>query len=258
MDFKVQFMSEFGASADTLPFNLGRLAFALAKRIAPCADMNLDGRRTQLRGRLDLPCVSRDKKRNPNAGIIEPGDEWRQLVMLPGGVEAALGRAFGALFRHQANRVRHRLERNAEHLVGRRHLKIERLVDFGFQPSNIIVANMTAILTQMCRYPVAASSDCKFSCPHRIRVTASARVPDGGDVIDIHAKTEPIHALAIHPFGLGHHGLCAQLRQYRGKMFEVVDLKINCNVSEIGRAPCHANIVDIAIVFRNDLRNLCK
>jgi len=100
MNFKAQFMSEFGAGADTLPFSVGRLALALAKRIAPCANMHLDDRRMQLRSRLDLPRVSRDKKRNPNAGIIEPGDKWRQLIMLPGGIETALCRAFGTLLRH--------------------------------------------------------------------------------------------------------------------------------------------------------------
>src|SRR4029078_8447254 len=70
------------------------------------------------------------------------------------------------------------------------------------------------------------------------------------------AKAKTIHALAVHPFGHGHHGLRTQLRQYRGEMLEVVDLKIDRNISEIRRAPRHTNIVDVAIVFRNDLRNL--
>lgn len=258
MNFKAPLMSEFGAGEDTLPFSVGHLAFAFAERIAPGTDMNLDDRRTQPRGRLDLSRISRDKKRNTDAGIIEPGDVRRQLVMLPCGVETAFGRAFGTLFRHQANRVRLCFERDAKHLIGRRHLEIKRLVNLGFQPSNIIVANMTTIFAQMCRYPVGAGGDCKFGRPYRIRVTASTRVTDGGNVINIHAKTKPLHALAIHPFGLGHHGLCAQLRQYRGQVLEVVDLKVDRNVSEIGCAPCHADIVDIAIVFRNDLRNLCK
>ena len=39
-------------------------------------------------------------------------------------------------------------------------------------------------------------------------------------------------------------------------MLEIVNLKINGHVGEIRRAPRHADIVDIAVMFGDDLRNL--
>ena len=110
--------------------------------------------------------------------------------MLPGGVEAALGRALGAFFRHQANRVRHRLERDTEHLLGGRHLEIERLVDLRFQARNIIVANVTAIFPQVRCNAVAAGGNCKLGRAHRVGMTPAAGIADGSDVINIDAETE--------------------------------------------------------------------
>jgi hypothetical protein len=43
-------------------------------------------------------------------------------------------------------------------------------------------------------------------------VAAAARIANGSDMVDVDAKPETVHALAIHTFGLGHHGLGAQLR----------------------------------------------
>jgi hypothetical protein len=40
-------------------------------------------------------------------------------------------------------------------------------------------------------------------------MTATPRVTDRSDVIDIDAKPKTIHALAVHPLGLGHHRLRA-------------------------------------------------
>ena len=39
-------------------------------------------------------------------------------------------------------------------------------------------------------------------------------------------------------------------------MLEIVNLEINGHVGEIGSAPRHANIVDIAVMFGDDLRDL--
>jgi hypothetical protein len=42
-------------------------------------------------------------------------------------------------------------------------------------------------------------------------VAATARVANGGDMVDVDAKPKTLHALAVHPFGFCHHGLRAQL-----------------------------------------------
>lgn len=179
-----------------------------------------------------------------------------KLSALPDGIESTFGRAFGAFFGDQAHGVRLGFQRDCDHLLGRRHLEIKRFVDLGFKPSNIIVANMTPIFAQMCRDAVAAGGDCKFCRAYRIRVTAPTCVANGGDVIDIDAEAKTIHALAVHPFGLGNHRLRAQLRKDRGEMLEVIDLEVNRNIRKIRRPSRHADIVDVAIVFGYDLCDL--
>jgi len=49
------------------------------------------------------------------------------MIMSADDVEAAFGRALAAFFRDEATGVRPRVERNRHHIVGRRHLEIQRL-----------------------------------------------------------------------------------------------------------------------------------
>ncbi len=110
-------------------------------------------------------------------------------------VEPAFRRALGAPLGHQAGGVRLGLERDVQHLLGRRHLEIERLGDlwlgdFGLEPGHVGVANVAAILAQMRRYAVRARLDGEQSGAHRVRPLAAARVADGGDVIDVHAEAD--------------------------------------------------------------------
>ena len=114
----------------------------------------------------------------------------RQLLVLAGGVEPAFGGALGALFRHQADRVRRGLERDGEHFLGRRHFEIERLVDLGLQPRDVVVADMAAVLAQMRGDAVGAGRDRELGRAHRIGMAPAARVADGGDVVDIDAEAK--------------------------------------------------------------------
>jgi len=129
--------------------------------------------------------------------------------MLPDHVEAAFSCAFLTLFRHQARRMRLYLERNAHHLVGRRHFEVERLVDLRLQPRDVIIANMPSILPKMSSDPVTTGRNRKLGSSHWVRMTATARIANGGDVIDVDTETETLHALAVDPFGLRHHRLGA-------------------------------------------------
>jgi len=112
----------------------------------------------------------------------------RKLRALSKRVEPAFGGALAALLRHQAGRVRFRLERNRHHLVGRRHFEIERPVDLGFQPRDVVVADMAAVFAQVRGDAVSARSDRELGRAHRIGMRPAARVADGGDVVDIDAE----------------------------------------------------------------------
>ena len=150
--------------------------------------MDLDHRSTQFCRRLELSGFSRNEQRNAHASIVEPGDEGRQMIVLAGGVEPALSGALRALLRYQADRVRHGLERDGEHLVGRRHLEIERLVDFGFQARDIVIADVATILAQVRGDAVGAGNNRELGGTHRIGMATAAGVADGGDVIDIDSE----------------------------------------------------------------------
>ena len=76
------------------------------------------------------------------------------------------------------------------HLVGRRHFEIERLVDLGFQPRDVVVADVAAVLAQMRGDAVGAGGDRELGRAHRIGMAPAARVADGGDVVDIDAEAQ--------------------------------------------------------------------
>src|SRR5262249_17081999 len=71
------------------------------------------------------------------------------------------------------------------------------LVYFCLQPCNIVVTNMAAVFAKMSRDTIAAGRDRKLGRAHRVRMAPSARIADGGDVIDIDAKAERFHVLSL-------------------------------------------------------------
>src|SRR5437899_11332965 len=120
-----------------------------------------------------------------------------KLAALPNDIQAAFGRALRALFGHKADGMRPGLERYADHFPGRGHLEIERPVDFCFEPRDVVIANMAAILAQVRGNSIATGRDCDLRRAHGIWMTATARVADGGNVVDVDAKAEAVHAFAL-------------------------------------------------------------
>ncbi len=157
--------------------------------------MNFDHRSPELGRHLDLRRRGPDEQRNADAGVLKLVHHGRELRALPDDIEPALGGAFGALFRHQAHRMRPRLECNADHFLGRRHLKIQRLVDLRFQARNIIVADVAAIFPQVRGDAVAACGNCKLGGAHRVGMTPAAGIADGGYVVDVDAETEKMQVV---------------------------------------------------------------
>ena len=86
--------------------------------------------------------------------------------------------------------MRLQFKRDRRHLIGRRHFEIERLVDFGFQARDIVVADVAAVLAQMRGDAVAAGRDRELGRAHRIGMPPAARIADGGDVVDIDAEAQ--------------------------------------------------------------------
>ena len=71
------------------------------------------------------------------------------MIVLAGGVEPALGGALLALFGDDAGGVRRWRSAIAEHLLGRRHFEVQRQVDLGHQPVDVVVGDVAPVLAQM-------------------------------------------------------------------------------------------------------------
>ena len=105
-------------------------------------------------------------------------------------VEPALGGALLAALRHQAGGMRPRLDRDRDHLVGRRHFEVERLGDLRLEARDVVVADVPAILAQMRGDAVGAGLDRELRRLHGIGMRPAARVADGRNVIDVHAEAQ--------------------------------------------------------------------
>jgi hypothetical protein len=175
---------------DTLPFRLGLGGVAVDHGVAPAAGVDLDHGRSQLGRHLDLAGVGGDEQRHPDAGVVEPGDERRQRIVLADHVQSALGGEFLAPLRHQAHGVGFCGERDPQHILGRRHLEIQRLRYLGLEAAHVGVADVAAVLAQMRGDAVGACFNRGERSAHRIRPRTAPRVAQGGDVVDIDAETE--------------------------------------------------------------------
>ena len=91
-------------------------------------------------------------------------------------------------------------EGDGQHLLGRRHLQVQRQVDFGHQPVDVGIGDVTAVLAQMGRNSVRSGPGGGTGGPQRIGMRPAARVPDGRDVVDVDAEAQLAgHAAARLP-----------------------------------------------------------
>ncbi len=126
------------------------------------------------------------------AGIAQARDHRPQVIVLTGGVEPAFGRPFLALFRHDARRVRAMAQGDGDHLLGRRHLEIQRHLEIPHQTVDVGIDDVAPVLAQMRGDAVGAGRLGQACRPQRVGQMPAARVPHGGDVIDIDAETQMI------------------------------------------------------------------
>jgi hypothetical protein len=109
-------------------------------------------------------------------------------------VQAALGGDLLAALGHQAGGVRPGLQGDADHLVGDRHLEVQRLAALAAQVGqhgDVGVADVAAVLAQVGGDAVGAGRQGQLGGPHRLGIAGPARVADRGHVVDVDA--EPQH-----------------------------------------------------------------
>ena len=150
--------------------------------------MQFDDGGTRLLRSLDLRGIRRDKERNA-AVRRQKLDRIAKRGAPRNDIEPAFGGTLGALLRNETDGVRFHAPRNPDHLFRCRHFEIERRRYF-LHPLDIAVHDMTAVFPQMHRDAVCAGGDGRACRAQRIGVKASARIADGGDMIDVHAQTD--------------------------------------------------------------------
>ena len=102
-------------------------------------------------------------KETRTPALMQFGGDDLQMIMAANDVEAAFGGALAALFRDEATGVRPRIEGDRHHVVGRRHLEVQRFGNLPFQPRHVLVADMAAVLAQMGGDAVGAGFDGKVA-----------------------------------------------------------------------------------------------
>ena len=81
-------------------------------------------------------------------------------------------------------------ERDRQHFLGRRHLQVQRQVDLGHQPVDVLVGDVPPVLAQVGGDPVGARGRRSMGGADRVGMRAAARVPDGRDMVDVDAEAE--------------------------------------------------------------------
>ena len=110
--------------------------------------------------------------------------------MLPCGIEPALGCALLTPLRNDAGGVRHMAQRDLDHLVGRRHFKVERKVGRCLNPLKVFVADMAPVFAQVRSDAVAANRRNDLRRAHRIGMCPATRIADCRNVIDVYTQAE--------------------------------------------------------------------
>ena len=183
-------MPFFAASAAAVgePAQLGGARLALGMGIA--AGVELDDRRAEARAPPRSAPDRLDEQADADAGARQLVDEIGEVVVLAGGVEPALGGPLLALFRDDAGGMRAVAQRDLEHLLGRRHLQVQRQVELGHQPGDVGVGDVAAVLAQVRGDPVGAGLGGEQAARDRVGMLAAARVADRRDMVDVDAEAK--------------------------------------------------------------------
>jgi hypothetical protein len=76
------------------------------------------------------------------------------------------------------------------HFGRRRHFEIQRHEKLPLEALHVEIADMPPILPQMRRDTVGSGEDGEMGGPDRIRIRATARIPHGSHVVDVHAEAK--------------------------------------------------------------------
>ena len=105
-------------------------------------------------------------------------------------VEATLGCDLVPTFRHQHRHLRADAPRYADHLVGRRHFKVELDVGQLAQAAHVLVLDVAPVLAQVHGNAVGAAEMRLHRRPDRVGLVRAPRLAQRCDVIDVDAELD--------------------------------------------------------------------
>ena len=109
---------------------------------------------------------------------------------LAGGVKPSLGGPLRAPLGHQTGGMRPGFQCDPEHLIRGRHFQIEGRGDVSLEPGDIVVVDMTAILTQMRRNAIGTGCHRQLGRAHGVGVVAAAGISQRCHMINIDAQSQ--------------------------------------------------------------------
>ncbi len=190
VDFEAGAFRQPRAARDPFEFAPGDCGIAGCQRLAPGAGVDFDDGGGEGAGGLDLRRLGRDEQRHPDGAGAQLFDHAAQMLPLAGGIESAFGSALSPPLGNEAGGVRPQAPRDADHFRCRRHFQVEGFDDLLFEPNDVVVDDMAAVLAQMRGNAVGAGGDGNFGGAERIGLAAAACVAHRGDVVDIDAKAD--------------------------------------------------------------------
>jgi hypothetical protein len=159
----------------------GAIGLTFASGVAIGPGVQLDHLGAGLGRSADLGGVGLDEQRDPRPDRPQAGRGLGDTVGAAHDVQAAFGGDLFPTLGHQAGGVRPGQQGDADHLVGDRHLEVQRLAALAAQvgqQDDVGVADMAAILAQVGGDAVGAGRQGQFGRPHRFGI-AGARARCG-------------------------------------------------------------------------------
>ena len=171
-------------------------------RVGVAAGVQFNDRSLEGGGSIDLAVVGVEEKADKNIGLIEFLNHGAKRVDFGDGVEASFGGDFGTVFGDEANFSRLEAEGEVEHGWGGGHFEVELLAAFLAEAKNVVVLDMSAILSEVNGDRVRTGAEAEQGGGNGVGLRhdtkdgdAVPRLTKGGEVIDVYAKTN--HAFSL-------------------------------------------------------------
>src|SRR2546423_11731499 len=152
--------------------------------------VDLAHRRADALGSLDLGMVGVNEHRYDDAGFGKSRHRALELRLLRNDIETPFGRDFVASLRDEHRHFRLDASGDADHLVGRRHFKVEPDMRELTQAPHVFVLDMPAGLAQMDGDALRATEVRLDRRPNRVGFVRAPGLPYRSDVVDVHAELD--------------------------------------------------------------------